>query len=42
LRAGDVARWVLIITFGWHIFVPFAVLRYADKLNLRESCAFMD
>ena len=33
--------WVLIITFGWHIFVPFVVLRYADKLTLRESCAFL-
>ena len=33
--------WVLIITFGWHMFVPFVVLRYADKLPLRESCAFL-
>jgi membrane protease YdiL (CAAX protease family) len=33
--------WVLIITFGWHIFVPFMVLRYVDKLTLRESCAFL-
>src|SRR3989442_40327 len=33
--------WVLIITFGWHIFVPFIVLRYVDKLALRESCAFL-
>jgi membrane protease YdiL (CAAX protease family) len=33
--------WVLIITFGWHIFVPFVVLRYVDKLPLRESCAFL-
>jgi membrane protease YdiL (CAAX protease family) len=33
--------WVLIITFGWHIFVPFMVLRYVDKWTLRESCAFL-
>lgn len=33
--------WVLIITFGWHIFMPFVVLRYGDKLTLRESCAFL-
>jgi membrane protease YdiL (CAAX protease family) len=33
--------WVLIITFGWHILVPFVVLRYADKLTIRESCAFL-
>jgi uncharacterized protein len=33
--------WVLIITFGWHIFVPFVVLRHVDKLSLRESCAFL-
>lgn len=33
--------WILIITFGWHIFVPFIVLRYVDKLALRESCAFL-
>jgi uncharacterized protein len=33
--------WVLIITFGWHIFVPFVVLRCVDKLTLRESYAFL-
>src|SRR6266567_1399833 len=33
--------WVLLITFGWHMLVPFVVLRYIDKLPLRESCAFM-
>jgi membrane protease YdiL (CAAX protease family) len=33
--------WVLIITFGWHIFMPFVVLRCADNLTLRESCAFL-
>jgi hypothetical protein len=33
--------WVLIITFGWHIFMPFVVLRYVDKLTLRESCVFL-
>jgi uncharacterized protein len=33
--------WVLIITFGWHMFGPLLVLRYADKLSLRESFAFL-
>lgn len=33
--------WVIIVTFGWHMFVPLLVLRYADKLTLRESFAFL-
>src|SRR5262249_18482732 len=33
--------WGLIITFGWHIFMPFVVLRYLDKLTLRESCVLL-
>jgi membrane protease YdiL (CAAX protease family) len=33
--------WLLIITFGWHMFLPFVVLRYVDKLSLRESLAFL-
>jgi len=33
--------WLLLITFGWHVFMPFVVLRYADKLSLRESFAFL-
>jgi hypothetical protein len=33
--------WVLAITLGWHTFVPFLVLRYVDKLSLRESIAFL-
>ena len=33
--------WVLVITFGWHIFTPFVVLRYVDKLSLGESIAFL-
>jgi hypothetical protein len=33
--------WVLIIMFGWHMFVPFVALRYADKLSLREAFAFL-
>jgi uncharacterized protein len=33
--------WVLMITFGWHIFGPFVVLRYVDKLPVRRSCAFL-
>jgi len=33
--------WVLVITFGWHMLIPFLVLRYVDKLSLRESIAFL-
>jgi hypothetical protein len=33
--------WVLFITFGWHMLVPFLVLRYADRLTLRESFGFL-
>jgi hypothetical protein len=33
--------WVLAIMLGWHTFVPFLVLRYGDKLSLRESAAFL-
>ena len=33
--------WVLAITFGWHMLIPFLVLRYVDKLSLRESIAFL-
>jgi hypothetical protein len=33
--------WVLLIICGWHIGVPFLVLRYADKLTVRESCEFL-
>jgi membrane protease YdiL (CAAX protease family) len=33
--------WVLLITFGWHMLVPFLVLRYGDRLTLRESFAFL-
>jgi len=33
--------WILAITLGWHTFVPFLVLRYVDKLSLRERIAFL-
>jgi len=33
--------WILLITFGWHMFVPFAALRFVDKLSLRETFAFL-
>ncbi len=33
--------WVLLITFGWHVFVPFLALRFVDKLSLRETFAFL-
>jgi membrane protease YdiL (CAAX protease family) len=32
--------WVLGITFGWHMFLPFVVLKFSDKLRLREILAF--
>lgn len=32
---------VLAIMLGWHLFIPFLVLRYVDKLSLRESVAFL-
>jgi len=43
---GLSARWlqyslVLFLTFGWHIFVPFLVLRYVDHLSFHESVAFL-
>jgi membrane protease YdiL (CAAX protease family) len=33
--------WVLAIMLGWHLFIPFLVLRYVDKLSLRETIAFL-
>jgi hypothetical protein len=33
--------WVLLIICGWHLGVPFLLLRYADQLTLRESCEFL-
>jgi hypothetical protein len=33
--------WLLAITCGWHMFVPFLVLRYVEKLSLREAAAFL-
>jgi len=33
--------WILLITLGWHTFVPFAALRFVDKLSLRETFAFL-
>jgi len=33
--------WVLLITFGWHMFVPFVALRFVDKLSWRETLAFL-
>jgi hypothetical protein len=35
------SAWILAMMCGWHMFVPFLVLRFADKLTLRESCAFL-
>ena len=33
--------WVLAIMLGWHMFVPFLVLRYVDKLSFRETIKFL-
>jgi uncharacterized protein len=33
--------WVLLITLGWHMFVPFLALRYVEKLSLSETFAFL-
>src|ERR1700680_701652 len=33
--------WVLIITFGWHMFVPFVTLKFSDKLSPREILEFL-
>jgi membrane protease YdiL (CAAX protease family) len=31
----------VIVTFGWHMLTPFLILRYSDKLTLRQSCQFL-
>jgi uncharacterized protein len=33
--------WVLAIMLGWHLFIPFLILRYVDKLSLRDSIRFL-
>jgi hypothetical protein len=33
--------WILLITFGWHMLVPFVALRFVDKLSWRETLAFL-
>ena len=33
--------WFLVIAFGWHIFAPFLMLRYTDKLSLPQISAFL-
>ena len=33
--------WLLIITFGWHMFAPVLFLRYADKLTPRQIVEFL-
>ena len=27
---------LIVVTFGWHILLPFIVLRFADKLSLKS------
>ena len=33
--------WLLIITFGWHMFAPVLILRYSDKLTPRQIVEFL-
>jgi len=33
--------WVLLITFGWHMFVPLLGLKFGDHLSFREVFAFL-
>lgn len=33
--------WLLVITYGWHMLLPLLLLRYADKLSLGQSLAFL-
>lgn len=32
---------LIVITFGWHMALPLAVLRWIDKLSFRQSLAFL-
>jgi len=34
--------WVLLIRFGWHMFVPCVALRFVDKPSLAERFATLD
>jgi uncharacterized protein len=40
---GNVYQYMILIilTFGWHIVVPFIVLRVDDKLSIRQSLGFL-
>jgi membrane protease YdiL (CAAX protease family) len=33
--------WVMFITFGWHMLVPFLFLLFSDKLTFRQSLEFL-
>jgi uncharacterized protein len=33
--------WLLLITFGWHMFAAFVLLRLSDGLSFRESLAYV-
>jgi CAAX protease family protein len=33
--------WLLIFAMGWHMFVPFIILRYTDRLTVRQSFEFL-
>ena len=33
--------WLIFITFGWHIILPFLVLRFVDKLSWPQSLEFL-
>lgn len=32
---------LIFVTFGWHMLLPLIVLRFADKLSIKESIAFL-
>lgn len=31
----------MLVTYGWHIVLPFVVLRWIDRLSFRETLAFL-
>jgi len=33
--------WLILISIGWHMVLPFVILRYHDRLSWRESLAFL-
>ncbi|WP_128546774.1 CPBP family intramembrane glutamic endopeptidase [Larkinella soli] len=33
--------WIAFITFGWHMVLPFLILRYHDKLSVRQTFEYL-